>query len=271
MALIPKTDIWMIALVMFVVFSVWVFALLLFILAESVFISTMGATPFKALLKIKILDRNGKKLSFANSFKRSYLVWFKGLAFGIPPITTITCILSNVKLKTRRATSWDRSTDSLVYCGRLSFLRSATAIVVGLGLLLSWETKDNTLNKVTEKNQTEKESDFLKKTASVKGKINSGVSKTVADFNSTVKGEGTNISNLEKVSTATALVISGSKDNLNTGSGFFITNSLLVTNSHVVENSLTKWKMKIVYIETQEKIRDIGMFWLKTGKMTWLL
>ena len=42
------------------------------------------------------------------------------------------------------------------------------------------------------------------------------------------------------------------------GSGFFITKSLLVTNSHVVKNAVVKKTFKIVLIETQQGIKDIG-------------
>ena len=45
---------------------------------------------------------------------------------------------------------------------------------------------------------------------------------------------------------------------MTTGSGFFITKSLLVTNSHVVENAAVRYNIKIVAIKTQQGIEDIG-------------
>ena len=44
--------------------------------------------------------------------------------------------------------------------------------------------------------------------------------------------------NLETISQSTAIVVSGSEGNISFGSGFFISSSLLVTNSHAVENAI---------------------------------
>ena len=63
---------------------------------------------------------------------------------------------------------------------------------------------------------------------------------------------------LEKVSQSTALIISGAGDNMGTGSGFFIAKSLLVTNSHVVDNATVENNIKIVVVETQTGVKDIG-------------
>ena len=63
---------------------------------------------------------------------------------------------------------------------------------------------------------------------------------------------------LEKVSQSTALIISGAGDNMGTGSGFFIAKSLLVTNSHVVDNATVENNIKIVAVETQTGVKDIG-------------
>ena len=83
---------------------------------------------------------------------------------------------------------------------------------------------------------------------------------------------------LEKVSQSTALIISGAGDNMGTGSGFFIAKSLLVTNSHVVDNATVENNTKIVAVETQTGVKDIGFVFaedikndlaiIKTGKNT---
>ncbi len=252
-------------ILLFLVFIFLLFFLLLSLI-EAVFISTMGTTPFKALLKIRILDKNRKKLSFANSLKRSFLVWLKGWGLGIFPIFIITYILSYIKLKTKRTTSWDQSAKSLVYCGRLNFTRSATAtlLLFIFPVLLHLALSEENPNKTAKNNSLQKDCDFLKKTVSEKDKTTTKISETATILNSVKEKEGTNISSLEQVPAGTALIVSCSKDGrpTGTGSGFFITNNLLVTNSHVVNSSFTKDKLKVVYIETydekHENIRDIG-------------
>ena len=248
-------------ILLFIVFILLLFSLL-FSLIEAVFISTMGTTPFKALLKIRILDKNRKKLSFANSLKRSFLVLFKGWGLGIFPIFIITYILSYIKLKTKRTTSWDQSAKSLAYCGRSNFTRSATATLLSFlfPVLLLLALSEENPNKMAENNSLQKECNFLKKTVSEKGKITTKTSETATILNSAKEKKGTNVSSLEQVPAGTALIVSCSKDSRPTGigSGFFITNNLLVTNSHVVDNSFTKDKLKVVYIETHKNIRDIG-------------
>ena len=231
---------------------VWseIFLLALIIPIEAIFIHTIGTTPFKALFKISILDINRQKLSFANSFKRSFLVWFKGLGLGIIAIWIITFILSYRKLKIKKTTSWDQSAKSFVYCGRLNFIRVATpALFVFISLMFAIDDADKeevTFNKTTEKILIEKENNALKETASEEDKMKA--------------------LNLEKISESTALIISGSKNNMKTGSGFFIKKNLLVTNSHVVENAIIREGFKIVYIETQQKIRDVGYVFAEDKK-----
>ena len=227
------------------------FVLMLIVPIEAIFIHTIGTTPFKALLKIYILDINRQNLSFIDSFKRSVLVWVKGLGLGFPIIVVITSIISYIKLKNKKITSWDQSAKSFVYCGRLNFVRVGTAILsafiffifIGIDKYDRFIDKynneeENILDKITEKNQIEKENNFLKEVVSEENKIPS--------------------LNLDKISETTALVVSGTKDSLNTGSGFFVTKNLLVTNSHVVKNAVIQKGFKKVYIETQQRIRDMG-------------
>ena len=174
----------------------------------------------------------------------------KGLGLGIPVIFIITVILSYIKLKTKKTTSWDQSAKSFVYCGRLNFMRVFIAILlVFIVLIFSVgydEKKENTFNKIAEKPQTKKENDFLKEIVFEEDRMNS--------------------LNLEEISASTALIISDTEDGLKTGSGFCIDKSLLVTNSHVIENAIIQDGLKIVYIETQQNIRDMGYVFAEDKK-----
>ena len=64
---------------------------------------------------------------------------------------------------------------------------------------------------------------------------------------------------LEDVSKSTALIVSGTGLDAGSGSGFFISKSYLVTNSHVVENAGLEKGFKVVFIETPDRIRDVGV------------
>ena len=68
---------------------------------------------------------------------------------------------------------------------------------------------------------------------------------------------------LEEISKSTALIISGTGDNAGIGSGFFITKSLLVTNSHVVKDAVVESGLKIVLIETQQGFKDVGFVFVE--------
>ena len=74
------------------------------------------------------------------------------------------------------------------------------------------------------------------------------------------------ILSLEDISKSTALIMSGSGKNIETGSGFFIEKSLLVTNSHVIENAVMADGFKMALIETQEELKDVGLVLVEDKK-----
>jgi hypothetical protein len=84
------------------------------IVVESIFLSTWGTTWGKSLLKTQVRDNKGKKLTFYNALKRSFLVWFKGLGMGIPPIFIITLLVSYNELNKKGITSWDGAGNLIV-------------------------------------------------------------------------------------------------------------------------------------------------------------
>ena len=74
------------------------------------------------------------------------------------------------------------------------------------------------------------------------------------------------ILSLEEISKSTALIMSGSGKNIETGSGFFIEKSLLVTNSHVIENAVMVDGFKMALIETQQELKDVGLVLVEDKK-----
>jgi hypothetical protein len=74
-------------------------ALLLWIPVEAMFLSSWGYTPGKWLTGMRVCNKHGRLLSFDRALNRSFLVWLKGLALGIPFFSWITMLVAYFKLK----------------------------------------------------------------------------------------------------------------------------------------------------------------------------
>jgi uncharacterized RDD family membrane protein YckC len=99
----------------------WVFV-------ESVLLFTIGTTPGKWLLKIKLTNADGKKISFPNAMQRSFLVWWRGLGTGFPIASLWTLITAETNLKKNGITSWDREGNFIVTHERIGALRTIIVI-----------------------------------------------------------------------------------------------------------------------------------------------
>lgn len=75
---------------------------------EPVVFAVFGNTPMKAILKIRVRDESGNKLTFQAALVRTLKIWFRGLGLGIPLVTLITHITSYSRLKNQGITSWDQ-------------------------------------------------------------------------------------------------------------------------------------------------------------------
>jgi hypothetical protein len=83
--------------------------LVLYVFFEPVLLSTFGTTPFRAILNVRIRNRDGSKLTYGQALKRSLLVFVKGSGLGIPLVSLITHLYSYNRLTGRGITSWDES------------------------------------------------------------------------------------------------------------------------------------------------------------------
>lgn len=85
--------------------------LLLFIwcFVEPICLSTWGATPGKALLRITVRNADGSMLSYSTALSRSFDVWLRGLGIGFPIVSFITQVVAYNKLLKNGITSWDQS------------------------------------------------------------------------------------------------------------------------------------------------------------------
>ncbi|MDJ1421714.1 MAG: RDD family protein [Candidatus Methanoperedens sp.] len=75
---------------MFIIF-IWIFI-------EAILLSSWGTTPGKWLFKTTIRTENGEKPNFSSAIGRSFSVWLKGYAIGIPFISLITLLMAYDKL-----------------------------------------------------------------------------------------------------------------------------------------------------------------------------
>lgn len=90
-------------------------AMLFWIPIEAILLSSFGTTPGKALLRVKVTNKDGTNLSFSQALSRSVGVWLRGEAIGIFPLATIVAnLIAYRTLRDTGATSWDRNGRFLV-------------------------------------------------------------------------------------------------------------------------------------------------------------
>jgi len=95
----------------------------IYTLIEAFFLSTWGRTPGKWLCKISVFSAENQKLTYAKAFRRSLLVWIKGMGFGIPIVSTITILIAYINLNKNGITSWDKQIEVSYHYGKIGFLR----------------------------------------------------------------------------------------------------------------------------------------------------
>lgn len=104
-------------------------------LYEPAWLALFGATPFKALLRVRVRNQNGSKLSYGQALRRTMVVWFAGQGLGIPIAALITNIHSYNKLTKEGITSWDRSGQLVVNHKPVEWWRWLCIIAVFVGFI----------------------------------------------------------------------------------------------------------------------------------------
>jgi len=87
--------------------------LLLFAYAfvESAMLASWGTTPGKALLRIRLRNSDGTKLSYADGLSRAFKVLIRGQGIGLPLVALFTQIHAYNRLTNQGVTSWDEDGD----------------------------------------------------------------------------------------------------------------------------------------------------------------
>lgn len=116
-------------------FVLGVIILFFWIFIETILLASLGTTPGKWLLNIRVVDLNANKLNFSVSFRRSFNVWWEGLGLGIPLISLVTLIVSFNKLKNEGITKWDQVLQLRIRYKRLGFFRTVIAAVILMSFL----------------------------------------------------------------------------------------------------------------------------------------
>jgi tetratricopeptide (TPR) repeat protein len=90
---------------------------------EALVISIFGNTPAKAILKTKILNSEGKELSFQEALKRGFYIYVAAFCFGLPIINLIAYLVQYNKLKKDGKTPWDKRFNFNVYHSHIGMAR----------------------------------------------------------------------------------------------------------------------------------------------------
>jgi uncharacterized RDD family membrane protein YckC len=103
---------------------------------EPIMLCSWGTTPGKALLKIRLRQQNGAKLSYELALERSFAVWIKGLGIGLPFISLFTLLNSYNVLTKEGKTPWDRDGDFSVSHQVIGPLRVTVIVLLLLSFLV---------------------------------------------------------------------------------------------------------------------------------------
>ena len=117
---------------------IFVFAAsLLWAFVEANLLSSIGTTPGKWLLGIRVINQQGNMPVLLEAFKRSIGVWWYGLGAGCVPLMPVTMVVNCVRLIRNRPMRWDRSGYFVVIFSPRGNLKMSCALaVVVLGCLL---------------------------------------------------------------------------------------------------------------------------------------
>lgn len=112
---------------------------LIWLPAETVFLSLFGTTPAKWLFGIRVAHPGGDLLSFSEALNRSFLVFVQGVGLGIPFVALFTQLFAYRRLAKTGTTLWDTSASAVVLHKKWGVFRAivCTTAVFGVLILIS--------------------------------------------------------------------------------------------------------------------------------------
>lgn len=100
---------------------------------EAACLALFATTPGKALLRIRVCNHDGSRLSYAGALGRSLRVLVRGLGLGIPIVALVTHIMGYTTLTRDGITSWDSAGNHLVAHREIPVWRGILVVLVFFG------------------------------------------------------------------------------------------------------------------------------------------
>jgi len=100
------------------------------IMVETCLLTFTGTTIGKWLFNISLSTPAGQKLSFHTALYRTFLLWLRGLGFGIPFVSVVTMAVGLRNLTLNGESSWDRDGGTVVRHRKVSPLRWVGAFLI---------------------------------------------------------------------------------------------------------------------------------------------
>ncbi|WP_158629935.1 RDD family protein [Cohnella sp. AR92] len=112
--------------------------MVVYFIADGTYMAYFGTTLGKKLMKINVMNQGGSKIARVDAYKRSRLVWLRGMGLGIGIIELIANIIGYSNLKRDGVTSWDRDLELRVTYGKISWPRYLVcpAILICVSVLI---------------------------------------------------------------------------------------------------------------------------------------
>lgn len=102
----------------------------IYVFIEALLLSEVGNTLGKWILKVRVNASNGQKITFNSALKRSFNVWLRGNAAGIPIVCAFASMYSCFELKKNGVTKWDKDSGFIVTHEKIGIFRIIIAAVV---------------------------------------------------------------------------------------------------------------------------------------------
>jgi hypothetical protein len=105
---------------------------LLWAFVEANLLSSIGTTPGKWLLSIRVMTYQGNKPVLLGAFRRSIDVWWYGLGAGLVPLMPVMMALNCVRLMNHRPTRWDQAGRFVVILDPRGYLKTSVALAIAV-------------------------------------------------------------------------------------------------------------------------------------------
>lgn len=112
------------------------------LMAQAALLATIGTTPGKAFLGLRVRRLDGRRPDLPTLVRRQWLLWLKGLALGLPLVDIATMYHAKERLAQALPTRWDDAAGTDVYqdedrYSRLFFCAVLIFLIDGAGQVLA--------------------------------------------------------------------------------------------------------------------------------------